>query len=79
MTSFLLEGFFVLYNCKLSVIVLAWFINSGKKMFTEPATHCSLSGEVKGAHSLEEYKLISDKHGHLEELRELGLTEDEIM
>jgi len=48
-------------------------------IFTEPSTHCTLGGEVKGAHSLEQYKLIADRHGHLEELRELGLTEDEIM
>lgn len=55
------------------------FVISEKKTFTDPATHCSLGGEVKGAHSLEQYKLIAEKHSHLEELRELGLTEDEIM
>ena len=48
-------------------------------MFTEPAMHCSLGGEVKGARSLDQYKMIADKHNHLEGLRELGLTEDEIM
>ena len=48
-------------------------------MFTDPATHCSMGNEVKGAHSLEQYKLIADRHSHLEQLRELGLTEDEIM
>ena len=52
---------------------------SENKIFTEPATHCSLGGEVKGARSLEQYKMIADKHGRLEELRELGLTEDEIV
>lgn len=54
-------------------------VTSERMVFTEPATHCSLGGEIKGTHSLEQYKLISDKHGRLEELRELGLTEDEIM
>ena len=54
-------------------------IVSEKKVFTEPATHCSLGGEVKGARSLDQYKMIADKHSHLEELRELGLSEEEIM
>lgn len=55
------------------------FVIREKKIFTDPATHCSLEGEVKGAHSLDQYKLIADRHNRLEELRELGLTEDEIM
>ena len=54
-------------------------ITSEKMVFTEPASHCSLGGEVKGTCSLEQYKLMADKHSRLEELRELGLTEDEIM
>ncbi|XP_065884378.1 RNA-binding protein 41-like isoform X2 [Dysidea avara] len=50
-----------------------------KKIFTEASTHCAMGGQVTGAYSLEQYNMITSKHSHLEELRELGLTEDEIV
>jgi len=38
-----------------------------------------MGAKVAGARSLEQYKMITSKHHYLEELRELGLTENEIM
>jgi len=52
---------------------------SDKKIFTDASTHCPVGGQVTGAHSLEQYKIITSKHNYLEELRELGLTEEEIV
>lgn len=37
-----------------------------------------LATEVQGLHSLEQYQLRKEEHVHIDQLRELGLSSDEI-
>ena len=37
-----------------------------------------LASEVEGLHSLQHYQTKEEEHGHIDELRELGLTDKEI-
>lgn len=46
--------------------------------FTPAVVFKPLASEVEGLHSLEEYQAKKEEHSHLDQLRELGLSSEEI-
>ena len=48
------------------------------KEFTPAVVFKPLADEVKGLHSLDEYQSKEDEYAKLDQLRQLGLTSDEI-
>ena len=48
------------------------------KEFTSAVVFKPLADEVKGLHSLNEYQNKEQEHSKLDQLRQLGLTNDEI-
>lgn len=46
--------------------------------FTPAVVFKPLASEVEGLHSLEQYQVKKEEHTHLDHLRELGLTSEEI-
>lgn len=46
--------------------------------FTPAVVFKPLATEVKGLHSLEQYRVRKEEHSRVDRLRELGLTSEEI-
>ena len=51
---------------------------SKRKVFTEPAVQKPISEETKGTLSLEAYQNVESRLDYVNELRQLGLTEEEV-